>query len=163
MSRQISELETILQQMIGEHRKLLGLLDTHLAAMKTCQLAKMDELSVTQEACRLRIAGLDQKRKLVVAQIGKELRLSGEVTLRAIATACPARAQVLNKLRVELKDLAEKVRTHCYISGRVANAVLGHLNTVVRLVAGAVEKAGLYNKRGVPRVANRIGVMEAVG
>jgi hypothetical protein len=62
-----------------------------------------------------------------------------------------------------LKAVAEKVRAHCYISGRVANAVLGHLNTVVRLLAGAVEKAGLYNKRGVPRVSNRIGVMEAVG
>jgi flagellar biosynthesis/type III secretory pathway chaperone len=163
MSRQISELETILQQMIAEHRKLLGLLDTQQAAMKICDLKKMDEMSVTQEACRLRIAGLEQRRKIVVAMIGKELRLAGDVTLRVIAAAYPPRADALTKLRTELKDVAEKVRTHCYISGRVANAVLGHLNTVVRLLAGAVEKAGLYNKRGVPRVSNRIGVMEAVG
>jgi hypothetical protein len=37
------------------------------------------------------------------------------------------------------------------------------LNTVVRLLAGAVEKAGLYTKHGVPQVSSRIGVMEAVG
>ena len=56
---------------------------------------------------------------------------------------------------------ATAARTH--VAGRVATAVLGHLNTVVRLVAGAVEKAGLYTKNGVPRVSSRIGVMDAVG
>ena len=45
----------------------------------------------------------------------------------------------------------------------LAGAVLGHLNTVVRLIAGAVERAGIYTKSGVPQVSNRIGVMEAVG
>ena len=42
-------------------------------------------------------------------------------------------------------------------------AVLGHLNTIVRLISGSVSKAGIYNKRGVPRMTNRIGVIEAVG
>ena len=41
--------------------------------------------------------------------------------------------------------------------------MLGHLNTVVRLLAGAVERAGVYTKDGIPRVASRIGIMEAVG
>ena len=49
------------------------------------------------------------------------------------------------------------------MAGRLASAVLGHLNTVVRLLAGAVEKAGLYTKQGIPQVSARIGVMEAVG
>jgi hypothetical protein len=45
----------------------------------------------------------------------------------------------------------------------LAGAVLGHLNTVVRLIAGAVEQAGVYTKQGVPQVSARIGVIEAVG
>jgi hypothetical protein len=52
-------------------------------------------------------------------------------------------------------------RTH--VAGRLASAVLGHLNTALRLFAGAVGQAGVYTKAGVPKVANRIGVMEAVG
>jgi hypothetical protein len=163
MSRQISELETVLQQMVVEHRKLLGLLETQQAAMKTCDLKVMDTCAVQQEACRLRIAGLEQRRRLTSAAVSRELKLPGEVTLRKLAAVYPPRAAALLKLREELKQVAEAVRTRAYISGRVANAVLGHLNTVVRLVAGAVEKAGLYNKRGVPRMTNRIGVMEAVG
>jgi hypothetical protein len=41
--------------------------------------------------------------------------------------------------------------------------VLGHLNTAMRLFAGAVGQSGTYTKNGVPRVSARIGVMEAVG
>ena len=163
MSRQISELEAILQQTIVDYRKLLGLLVTQQAAMKTCDLKVMDTCAVQLEACKLRIAGLDQRRRLTSAVISKELKLTGELTLRKLAAAFPPRAAALLKLRDELKQVTEDVRTRAYISGRVANAVLGHLNTVVRLVAGAVERAGLYTKRGVPRMTNRIGVMEAVG
>ena len=34
MSRQLAELEALLQQLIGEHRKLLKQVDAHQAAMK---------------------------------------------------------------------------------------------------------------------------------
>lgn len=163
MSRQISELETVLQQLIVEHRKLLGLLDTQQAAMKTCDLKVMDVCGVQQEACRLRITALEQRRRNTSALISKELKLPGDVTLRSLAAVYPPRAAALLKLREELKSVTEQVRNRAFICGRIANAVLGHLNTVVRLIAGAVEKAGLYNKRGVPRLSNRIGVMEAVG
>ncbi|HET6249577.1 MAG TPA: flagellar protein FlgN [Tepidisphaeraceae bacterium] len=163
MSRQITELESLLAQMIVEHKKLLASLEVQQAAMKKCDLKVMDEVSTAQEACRLRISGLEQKRRLAVAQVAREAKLIGDVTLRKLAAVYPARAEALLKLRTELKTVTEQIRTRAYISSRVANAVLGHLNTVVRLVAGAVEKAGIYNKRGIPRVSNRIGVMEAVG
>jgi flagellar biosynthesis/type III secretory pathway chaperone len=163
MSRQISELETVLQQLIVEHRKLLALFDRQQPAMKHCDLKVMDEVSIQQEACRLRIAGLEVRRRQVLAAVCKELRFAGEPTLRKLASLVPARADALMKLRDELRTVVEQVRNRAFIAGRVANAVLGHLNTVVRLVAGAVEKTGLYNRRGVPRVSNRIGVMEAVG
>lgn len=163
MSRQISELENLLSQMIVEHRKMLEFMNAHQRAMQVCDLKSMDTLSVQQEACRLRITSLEQRRRAVVHAAARELRLTGEPTLRAIAAAVPARAAALNKLRVELKDVAEQLRRRAYVCSRVATAVLGHLNVVVKLVAGVVEKAGLYSKRGIPRVSNRIGVMDAVG
>ena len=39
-------------------------------------------------------------------------------------------------------------RPRTQVAGRLAAAVLGHLNTVVRLLAGAVEKAGALHETG---------------
>ncbi|HWE04354.1 MAG TPA: flagellar export chaperone FlgN [Tepidisphaeraceae bacterium] len=163
MSRQVSELETILQQLIAEHRKLLVFLQTQQVSMKLCDLKKMDDTAIGAEACRLRIVSADQRRRLICGQIAAQMKFQGALTIAHIAAAFPARAETLMKLRAELKSVAEQVKTKSYIAGRVAGAVLGHLNTVVRLVSGAVGKAGVYTKRGVPRMTNRIGVMEAVG
>jgi hypothetical protein len=62
-----------------------------------------------------------------------------------------------------LKEIVGKVSLRTQSSSRLSNAVLGHLNTVLRLVASAVERAGVYTRQGVPRMASRIGSMDAVG
>ncbi len=163
MSRQISELETVLHGLIVEHGNLLASMDAQQNAMKVCDLKKMDESGNRAEACRLRILNLEVRRRGLVGQIGLQFKVTGELTLKRIAELHPPRGEALMKLRTDLKVAVEQVRTRAYISGRVAGAVLGHLNTVVRIVAGAVGKAGLYTKRGVPRMASRIGVMETIG
>lgn len=163
MSRQVFELETLLQQLIDEHAKLLGHLDKHQAAMKAFDLKSMDDLVRLQEATRLRIAGLETKRRNTVVAIARAHRMSAMPTLHDIAAMYPPQAPRLIKLRDELKGMIQKIQSRTHIAGRLASAVLGHLNTVVRLLAGAVEKAGLYTKQGIPQVSTRIGVMEAVG
>ena len=81
MSRQISELETILQQLIVEHRKLLGLLETQQAAMKTCDLKKMDESANGVEACRFASAAWNSAAGPSSGSLRKLYKLEGEVTL----------------------------------------------------------------------------------
>ena len=163
MSRLILDLESVLQQLIVEHRKLLKHVDAHQAAMKTMKLDAMDQSANQQEASRLRIGTLDTRRREVVQQITLQHKLSGEVTISRLAQLFPQRGPNLMKLREELKKTIEQIQARTHIAGRLAGAVLGHLNTVVRLIAGAVERAGIYTKSGVPQVSNRIGVMEAVG
>jgi hypothetical protein len=85
------------------------------------------------------------------------------VTIRQIADAFPQNGPKLLQLRDELKSLIKQLADRTHVAGRLAAAVLGHLNTAMRFFAGAVGQAGTYTKNGVPRVANRIGVMEAVG
>ncbi|MGE5609344.1 MAG: flagellar protein FlgN [Bacillota bacterium] len=163
MSRQLADLETILQQLITEHEKLLRQLEAQQAAMKKLDVRAMEEASDQQQATRLRIAALETRRQLVVNQLATMLRIPAPVTLTRLAGAMPqARARLL-ELRDRLKDLTTRISTKAHVSGRLAGAVLGHLNTAVRLLAGAVEQAGLYTKHGVPQVSTRIGVMEAVG
>ena len=53
MSRHISDLHTILAQLIAEHRKLLDLLEAQHAAMKMFDLDAMADLMPRQEMTRL--------------------------------------------------------------------------------------------------------------
>ena len=164
MSRFLPELENVLQMLVDEHRRLLAHVDAHQAAMRAFDLPALDAARNQQEACRLRVATLENRRKLLVLQIARALKSDpNTLTVRLLAELHPPRREALLKQRGELKSLAEQVAARTLVAGRLAGAVLGHLNTVVRLLAGAVEKAGLYTKHGVPQVSTRIGVMEAVG
>lgn len=153
----------LLQQLAAEHRKLLGNIETQQAAMKRFDLRAMEAAGAAQESSRLRIAALESRRQQAVAQLARAARVQGTLNIAQIAALFPPRAQALLSLRDELKQLAATVSQKTYICGKVAHAVLGHLNTAVRLLAGAVERAGVYTKQGVPQAAGRIGVMEAVG
>ena len=164
MLRQVLELETVMQEMISEHQRLLKHLQLQQAAMKDVDASAMDAAARLQEACRMRLLSLEVKRRNLVLQlIQQNNKRGGTATVEEIASWYPARAAQLMKLRAQLKDVVQQVATRAQIAGKVAGAVLGHLNTVVRLIAGAVEKAGLYTKQGVPSMSSRIGVMEAVG
>lgn len=163
MSRQVFELETLLAQLIDEHKKLLAHLNKHQVAMKSFDLKVMDEQTRLEEAARIRIGGLETKRRGLITTIARAHRMTQMPTLKDIAAMYPQASAKLIKLRDELKATIQTVQSRTHIVGRVASAVMGHLNTVMRLVAGAVEKAGIYTNQGVPRVSARIGVMEAVG
>jgi hypothetical protein len=85
------------------------------------------------------------------------------LTLKRLAELHPPRRAALLKLRGELREVAEAISERTKVSGRVTRAVLGHLNKAIRLLANAVERAGVYTRHGVPRMPRRIGAMEAVG
>ena len=163
MSRQLCELEAILQQLVVEHRRLLSHVERHESAMKAFDLKNMDDAGQLQESSRLRIAMLEQRRRNLVVQMTKAMNVRGDVTVRQLAALFPSRADALMQLRADLRSVVEQIQARTHVTGKLAGAVLGHLNTVVRLIAGVVEKAGLYTKNGVPQVSNRIGMMEAVG
>ena len=163
MLRQLADLESALQQLVAEHRKLLGLVEAQYAAMRATDLAALAAAAHGQESCRLRIAALEARRRGVVQVLARGSKIDGPVTIAKLAALFPQRRDALLQLRDELKAAAGAIATRTKVSAKVAGAVLGHLNTVVRLLAGAVERAGVYTKDGVPQVSRRIGVMEAVG
>ena len=161
--RQLGDLEVILAHLVAEHEKLIGQLDEQQAAMKKLDLKALEACSKLQEATRLRIASLETRRRTTVTQIAIALKLPGAATLANVAEASGAQQSKLISLRDRLKDLMEQIATRSHIASRLAGAVLGHLNTMVRLLAGAVEQPGVYTKHGTTQVAGRIGVLEAVG
>jgi hypothetical protein len=163
MSRQIVELETVLKLLIDEHRRMLAHVLSQQEAMKLMQLEIMQEAMHHQESSRLRITALDQRRRLLVQQIARQAKLAADTTLQQLAVAFPQAGPSLLALRQELRTLIRQIADRTHVAGRLGAAVLGHLNTAMRLFAGAVGQSGTYTKNGVPRVSARIGVMEAVG
>ena len=163
MSRALSDLEAVLRQMMAEHRKLLEQLDTQQAAMKTLNLKGMAEAAAHQEGARVRLTLLENQRRALAGQLARELRIEGQVTLSKLAKLHPAQASSLLQLRRDMRETIEAIRVRTKVSSRLAGAVLGHLNTVMRLLAKAVHRAGVYTKEGTPKIPGRIGVMETIG
>ena len=162
MSRHLTDLENLLRQLIDEHRKLLGHLEAQQASMKKLEVKAIEESATLAEATRMRIATLETRRRTLVSQLSLSLKIENPPTLLKLANASPQHRDNLLLLRDQLKSLIAQVATRSTIAGKLAGAVLGHLNTVVRVVASAVEQAGTYTKSGIPQVIPRIGVIEAI-
>src|SRR5881398_2020272 len=104
MSRQVADLETVLQMLIDEHKRLLAHVQIQQAAMAKMELEKMEDASHRAEASRMRIATLDTRRRLLAQQIAKVSRLNpADVTIPQIAAAFPQNGPRLMQLREELK------------------------------------------------------------
>mgnify|MGYP000319757972 CR=1 FL=1 len=163
MAAPLIELEQVLEQLIVEHEKLLRHIDSQQAAMKKLDARALEASAQEQEAARLRITALEARRRAIIAQLSQTMRLGPKPTLAQVADASPAARARLLALRQRLKQAATAVSNRAQIASRVAGAVLGHLNTAVRLISGAVEQAGLYTRNGTPQSSARIGLLEAVG
>jgi hypothetical protein len=163
LSTHIAELEKLLTLIVSEHHVLSDAIQRHQDAMRAFQF---DDLAAAQEAIeasRTRLVMHEARRRVFVQQIVRFHKLPGDASLLQIAEAAPPQYRKnLLKLRDDLKLLAGQIARKTTVSSKVAGAVLGHLNTVVRVVAGAVQQAAVYTKQGMPTVSARIGVMEAV-
>ena len=82
MSRQLDDLESILRQLIEEHRKLLKHMDAQQAAMRSFDLSGLDQLTNLQEGSRLRIATLETSAPGVTRSF---LNMTSSATLVAAA------------------------------------------------------------------------------
>ena len=122
MPPQVSELEILLGQLVAEHRRLLAHVERHAEAMKKIDLPVMEDSGRQQEACRLRINAMEQRRRLLVQQISRAANQPGELTLPLLAGMFPAKAASLLKLRAELKAVAEQIAHRTRVAGTVAAA-----------------------------------------
>lgn len=162
-ARFVQDIETVLDQMILEHGKLLGYLQKQAEAMRAMDLGAMEQWRAQEEAARSRIRQADQRRRAAIGQVVRLHRLTSEPTLPQLAALYPASAAGLLARRDRLRVAAHEVALKANVASKLAGAVLGHLNHAVKLIASAVQHAGVYTRSGIPRVSPRIGVLEAVG
>jgi hypothetical protein len=112
---------------------------------------------------RLRLIELENKRRGLMRVIATSLKLTEEPRLTRLAELFPPYSAALLKSRKDLREIAAKISHRSHGSGRLASAMLGHLNRVMRILASAAKQAGLYTRQGIPRVGSRIGAINAVG
>lgn len=166
MSTPPSDLDRLvecLKALVDEHRRLLDAVVRHDTAMRAMDAGQIEQLAAVQETCRTRIVQAEARRRLIVATIVRQSKLVGEPTLSRIAASSPTHRQSLLSLRDELKTVAAQIKAKTAVTARIAQSLLGHLNTAVRLLATAVEKGGTYTKQGAPKLTRRLGSIEAVG
>jgi hypothetical protein len=161
--RMLAELEELLTAMTAEHAKLGVAIDGLSAAMKALDLKAMDVARRNQEGCRGRIASMEGRRRNVVRQLARLHALAGEPKVPVLADLYPARRTALLAARQKLRDAVADANRRNRIASGLARSVLGHLNAAVRAFARAVDRPGTYTRDGLPRLARRIGIMEAVG
>jgi hypothetical protein len=159
----IVDLEALLQEMLVEHLLLITHLDVQQSAMQELRVKEMEAARAMQEVSRSRIIGLENRRRTLVMQIARINQLQTEPKIPQLAEMYPQRRVQLMKLQDQLRTAMKEIASKSFIASKLASAVLGHLNTAMRILAGAVGGGGVYTQRGVPKVARRIGVMEAVG
>ncbi len=106
---------------------------------------------------------LEGRRRHVVRQLARLHGLGGEPKVPVLAELYPARRAALMAARHGLREAIGQVGTANRVATSLARSVLGHLNAAVRAFGRAVDRPGTYTRHGLPRLADRIGVMEAVG
>jgi hypothetical protein len=163
MSPTIVELEKALAMQVAEHKILFAAVTRHLDAMRQFDLPTINAAADQVEQSRARVLGLEIRRKNLMAQVIRTHKLPADITLSDLADAVPAHRVSLLKVRDQLRGLTHDIANKSSVANRVAASMMGHLNTVVRLIAGAVRQASVYTKQGNHTVASRVGVMEAIG
>ncbi len=161
--RLITELESVLEQLLDQHRKLIAQVSAHFEAMKRLDLTVMDQTKTMQQGSQSRIIFLEQQRRSLMIQIARVCQIQGDAKLSTLAELFPQRRLNLLRLRGELGKVVGDAARQGFVAGKLASAVLGHLNTAVRILARAVGDTGVYNGRGMATVSKRLGHMEITG
>lgn len=158
----ISQLELVLRQLVNEHRALLASLDAHERAIRACAIDQIERAARDQDAQRLKIAGVESRRRQLVHQVARQQRTLKPVTLVALCEFYPDRAKAIGEIRAELIDVAQRVQRQTTLISRVAAGVLGHVNATLRVIAQAATGPATYTSRGEQSMPLRIGVLNAV-
>lgn len=163
MSRPILELEAVMSQLVLEYTRLTAAAERYQLAMRALDTTAMDALQQEQEKLRMRLAQLELRRRAALTGVARFYKLDRLPTLTEIAGLDTGRCGEIRRFQKELRDVTSKLQRHTTVSQRLAGALLGHLNSAVKLFAGITQQASTYTRHGGPKITGRIGGMEAVG
>lgn len=150
MDKALAELESLLTQLIAEHRQLLEQLRGKQQAMRSAKPAEVEARCTQEQAIVYRIGRLETQRqdavRRITAMIDPAARSTLSITQIADRVEEPLRGRLL-VLRQQLRELIETVRRENEVARIATEGLLKHVQGIIQQVAAAMG-AGTYGRRG---------------
>jgi hypothetical protein len=163
MTPLITQLESLLRDMLGQQQTLLKAVDDHMAALRTYRIESIEAAVRNQETARQQLLRIEQRRKVLLAQFLRMHRNLSKPTLDKLAEIYPDRKLILLQMRSEIVRLTTEIRTKLNQLQRIAAGVLLHLNSTVKLIATAAAGPSTYSRAGAYAMPARVSSLQAVG
>ena len=143
----IASLEKVLIDLVGQHQRLLVLLEQQRDAFRHGDADGLAELCRLQDACVRGITDRERERVRLVLQLSQLVSPDVAETAKPLRLAElaellpePARARVL-ELRGRLIAVMREVQERSSVLRRAGEAMIGHVNALIRTI-GTVSRGG---------------------
>jgi molecular chaperone GrpE (heat shock protein) len=161
MDKLITELLTLLRELFAAQQRLVSLSLSRREAMRTFNMESLAAMTAQEQKEIQALAGLEARRKQLVAQFRNVLGRNIEPTVSEIAKRAqePAKSQLLT-LAGQIKEAVEQVDRNTRINATVSEAVVKGLAKVLKVVTGLAQHAGLYMRNGRKAALHGIHLLE---
>jgi flagellar biosynthesis/type III secretory pathway chaperone len=161
MDKLVSELLSLLRDLLAGQQQLLQLGLSRRDAMRTFDVSRMENLAAQEKIALERLAFLDRRRQQITAQIRATLPRNVEPTVSEIARRVPEpqKSQLL-ALAAQLKETVEQVERNTRINATISETVIKGLAKVLKVVTGLAQHAGLYMRNGRKAAMHGIHLLE---
>lgn len=159
----LAPLTELLQQFLATHQRLLSLARSRQEAMRTYDVARLNELLERERQEAQGLEKLERQRKGVLIQLRLQLGMAANPTVSQIAERCgePARSQLLG-LAGTLKATVEELGRINRINAKVSQGVAVGLARVLSVMTGLAQHAGMYMANGRKAVIRGIHLLDAL-
>jgi len=161
MDKLVSELLTLLREILAGQQRLLNLALTRRDAMRAFDIDRLEAIALQERAAVQNLTALDQRRAALVGQFKNLFGRHVEANVSEIArrSSEPAKTQLL-ALAAEIKHAVEQVERNTRINATVSETVVKGLAKVLKVVTGLAQHAGLYMRNGRKAALHGIHLLE---
>jgi hypothetical protein len=161
MDKLVTELLTLLRELLAGQERLLGLALARREAMRTLDISRLETVAGQERVETGRLAELDKRRAALTSQMRAAMGGQAAVTVTEVARRVeePAKSQLL-ALAAQLKETVEKVERNTRINATISETVVKGLAKVLKIVTGLAQHAGLYMRNGRKAALHGIHLLE---
>jgi len=161
MDKLISELLTLLRELLACQQRLVTLALARRDAMRAFDIERLNAIGAQEHAEMQTVAALETRRKTLIQQFKAVLGRNVDPTVSEIAKRAsePARTQLLG-LAAQIKEAVEVVSRNTRINAAVSEGVVKGLAKVLKVVTGLAQHAGLYMRNGRKAALHGIHLLE---
>jgi hypothetical protein len=161
MDKLVTELLTLLRELLAGQERLLGLALARREAMRTFDISRLEMVAGQERVETGRMAELEKRRMALTSQMRATLGAGSAVTVTEVARRVeePAKSQLLG-LAAQLKETVEQVERNTRINATISETVVKGLAKVLKIVTGLAQHAGLYMRNGRKAALHGIHLLE---